>query len=46
MSSNTPNDRERPVTRKEFHTVVSLIAVAFIASALAMFILLALEIKG
>lgn len=46
MSSNTPDDRERPVTRREFRAVVFLMAGAFIATTLAMFCLLALEIRG
>ncbi|MFC8538070.1 hypothetical protein ACFUJY_29720 [Streptomyces sp. NPDC057249] len=44
--SNTPDDRERPVTRREFRTVTFMLAGAFIATAAAMFCLLVLEIKG
>ncbi|WP_433860238.1 hypothetical protein [Streptomyces kronopolitis] len=46
MSSTTPDDRERPVTRREFRTLAFLTAGAFFATALALFCLLALEIRG
>ncbi|MGA5411511.1 hypothetical protein ACPCSC_30190 [Streptomyces lavendulocolor] len=46
MSSNTPDDRERPVTRREYRNGQLLIVAALVAVALALFCLLALEIKG
>lgn len=46
MSSNTPDDRERPVTRREYRNGQLLVCAALAACALALFCLLALEIKG
>lgn len=46
MSSTTPDDRERPVTRREFRAAVLTFAAALVACALAIFCLLALEITG
>ncbi|MGC4950990.1 hypothetical protein ACLQ2N_32965 [Streptomyces sp. DT224] len=44
--SNNPDDRERPVTRREFRMVTFMMAGAFIVTAASMFCLLVLEIKG
>ncbi|WP_275466290.1 hypothetical protein [Streptomyces noursei] len=46
MSSTTPDDGERPVTRREFRALALLTGGALFATALALFCLLALEIKG
>ncbi|MEU7228987.1 hypothetical protein [Streptomyces chrestomyceticus] len=46
MSSTTPDDRERPVTRREYRVLAFCTAGAHLATALALFCLLALMIKG
>ncbi|WP_181160627.1 hypothetical protein [Streptomyces solincola] len=46
MSSTTPDDRERPVTRREFRAALLMVCAALAATALAIFLLLVLEIRG
>lgn len=46
MSTNTPDDRERPVTRREFRIVQLHVAAALVSASLAVICLLILEIKG
>lgn len=46
MSSNTPDDRERPVTRQEFRSAQLHVAAALVLIALAVFCLLALDITS